>query len=457
MMKGMTGAQLKRPESEFGQLESYGQALILADSLMNSTLLLDSSGVILYANQAAQSSLNLSPIKLKKAPNLTSVISFNNPKLLNFSEIHEYFGQGYFHVNFVVGKDSLELLGLMSLQRLADETIVLFFYDSTIEDRLDKKYQFALQQKEVVIEKLNQATKHLTNTIDNLKVMTFVSTCVIDGFSLLAGKVAQKTLPIFLGLGVRQMITGICFLGFMLMKGSLEFTTAEIKVGLAIGILSKGIGFGLISASLIDLPSGIVAIIFAACPVWLFLFQSIVAKSRLTKLPLFFLGISMAFLILALTSHGKIQGSIALRPISMALLGSLFCALGIQIGSLGVGRAVRMMAIEQFTGAFISVAIGLTLSEYLKFNISNVSPESWVGSLFLLIFSLIVSQPANRWLTTVSSPFMATTGFFLSPLIALAIGALIGREQIHLETVLYSLGLLLSVACLHLSKTKLKV
>ena len=168
--------------------------------------------------------------------------------------------------------------------------------------------------------------------------MTWISlwtVYIIWGSTYFAIAYVIETMPPLLSMGLRFLIAGIILvLLISLTQGAKELAVPaiEIRTSAVLGFLLLGFGIGNVSIAEAHVPSGIVALIIAAMPLWIAIFRFISGErpSRRT-----WLGLAVGFIGVALLlKPGSVQAvsnegpSTVVFFMVMVLLGNIGWALG---------------------------------------------------------------------------------------------------------------------------------
>ena len=141
--------------------------------------------------------------------------------------------------------------------------------------------------------------------------MTWISlwtVYIIWGSTYFAIAYVIETMPPLLSMGLRFLIAGIILvLLISLTQGAKELAVPaiEIRTSAVLGFLLLGFGIGNVSIAEAHVPSGIVALIIAAMPLWIAIFRFISGErpSRRT-----WLGLAIGFIGVALLlKPGSVQ------------------------------------------------------------------------------------------------------------------------------------------------------
>jgi drug/metabolite transporter (DMT)-like permease len=106
------------------------------------------------------------------------------------------------------------------------------------------------------------------------------------------------------------------------------------------------------------------------------------------------------------------------------------------------GRHARLPADVRLATAMPLVAgsvwlagAGLATGEWRTLAMARVTPASWAALAYLIVCGSIVAFTAYVWLLRVVPASTVGTHAYVNPLVAVALGALVGAERIHLFTV----------------------
>lgn len=254
-----------------------------------------------------------------------------------------------------------------------------------------------------------------------------------------------ESMPPLLAMGIRFLIAGILLaLIISLRQGSseLKIPRAELKSSLLMGFLLLGFGIGTVSIAQAYVPSGIVALIIAALPLWIAIFRTI-SGERLVKLS--WLGLVIGFAGVALllkpgsiTPVSDIENSKLFLFMLLVLLGNIGWALGTFLAprfplpkNTLVFTAYEMLA----GGASLTLAgfiKGESISDFL-----DATSWSWLWFFYLVFFGSIAAYTAYLWLVANAPVSLTATYAYVNPIIAVALGAIFLDELI---TSAYAIG-----------------
>ena len=254
-----------------------------------------------------------------------------------------------------------------------------------------------------------------------------------------------ESMPPLLAMGIRFLIAGILLaLIISLRQGpsELKIPRAELRSSLLMGFLLLGFGIGTVSIAQAYVPSGIVALIIAALPLWIAIFRTI-SGERLVKiswlgLVIGFAGVALLLKPGSITPVSEIENSKLFLFMLLVLLGNIGWALGTFLAprfplpkNTLVFTSYEMLA----GGASLTLAgfiKGESISDFL-----DATTWSWFWFIYLIIFGSIAAYTAYLWLVANAPVSLTATYAYVNPIIAVALGAIFLDELI---TSAYAIG-----------------
>ncbi|MES2977443.1 MAG: EamA family transporter [Pseudomonadota bacterium] len=271
---------------------------------------------------------------------------------------------------------------------------------------------------------------------------------VVWGTTYYALAVAMQSIPPILMNGVRFTLAGLTMVGLARWHGLAWPDAAQWRACALIGGLMAFAAMGLmVLAQRLGIGSGLMATVVTTMPMWLALWTRWGGE----KVPV------TSWLGLALGACGA--GLLALEgDFSLTLVGSL-CAFGAPLcWSLGsyASRKLRLPEPSMAAGAqwLVGGLMGIVAAGFLErearvFSFSQVSFASWVAAAYLLLLGTLVALNAYLWLLKNASAALAGSYSFVNPVVALAVGAVLGGERhtgwvfAAMPLILLALGLIL--------------
>jgi len=278
--------------------------------------------------------------------------------------------------------------------------------------------------------------------------MTWISlwtVYIIWGSTYFAIAYVIETMPPLLSMGFRFLVAGILLsILIALTQGAKELKVprVEIRTSVLLGFMLLGFGIGNVSIAEEHVPSGIVALIIAAMPLWIAIFRFVSGErpSRRT-----WIGLAVGFVGVALLlKPGSVQAVSGEGPSTvvffmfMVLIGNIGWALGTFIApKFPIPKnALVFTAYELLAGGVSLTIAGLIKGESFA-DVFDGSVSSWFWLGYLITFGSIVAYSAYLWLIQNAPVSLTATYAYVNPVIAVALGAIFLNEVI---TVNYAIG-----------------
>ena len=273
---------------------------------------------------------------------------------------------------------------------------------------------------------------------------------IIWGSTYFAIAYVIETMPPLLSMGIRFFIAGVLLSLFVIAtKGFKEMAVpkAEIRTSVILGFVLLGFGLGNVAVAEKHVPSGIVALIIAALPIWIAIFRFISGErpSIRTWLGLI-IGLVGVALLLKPGSVQSVSGegsSTVIFYMFMVLIGNIGWALGTFLAPRFPlpKNALVFTAYELLAGG-----VSLTLAGFIKGeklgDFLDGSNWSWLWFAYLVTFGSIIAYTAYLWLVQNAPVSLTATYAYVNPVIAVALGAIFLDEVI---TMSYAIGGLIIV------------
>jgi drug/metabolite transporter (DMT)-like permease len=275
----------------------------------------------------------------------------------------------------------------------------------------------------------------LTQNLRVQIITALIAVYLFWGGTYLAMKVAIDTIPPFLMGGLRFFTAGAVVYLWEWRKGTphpekSQWLGATMVSGLLL-VCSMG---GLVWAEQF-IPSGIAAIIFATVPFWMALIAWIFQSGGCPK-RFVIIGLALGFcgVILLVKNSVTHLGSntlewlgyivVTLSSISWAW-GSLYS----RTAHLPVSPFMSV-ALQNLIGGSCYLLISLLLGEWNTFAVCNVSLNSTLSLIYLIIFGSLIGFGAYIWLLKVADPTIISTYAYVNPVVAVFLGWTMAGEQL---------------------------
>jgi len=286
-----------------------------------------------------------------------------------------------------------------------------------------------------------------------------VTLWLINGSSFLAIKVSIDTIPPLLSAGIRFIIAGSVLYTIYLVKSFLNTHKAtkqemhehigkrQWRDAIILGALLMVGGQGILTWGAQYLPSGITGLLNSTVPLWVAILALVIFKRHLSKLTI--LGLCAGFGGLMLLV-GPSLGTGELSPVGTTalILSSILWALG-SLYSTKSKLPVSILASSgmiMITGGLMLTAISLSLGEYRGLELSDISWQSLIALIYLIIIVTVIGFTDFYWLLRVTTPSLANTFAYVSPVIAVILGWALLHESITGTTIVAMIIILMGVA-----------
>lgn len=254
-----------------------------------------------------------------------------------------------------------------------------------------------------------------------------------------------ESMPPLLAMGIRFLIAGLLLASIVLLRqgvGELRIPRAELRSSLLMGFLLLGFGIGTVSIAQAYVPSGIVALIIAALPLWIAIFRTIsgerLAKVSWVGLMIGFAGVALLLKPGSITPVSDIENSKLFLFMLLVLLGNVGWALGTFLAPRFAlpKNTLVFTAYEMLAGGISLTLAGFVKGESIS-DFLDATSWSWLWFVYLIIFGSIAAYTAYLWLVANAPVSLTATYAYVNPIIAVALGALFLDELI---TSAYAIG-----------------
>lgn len=268
---------------------------------------------------------------------------------------------------------------------------------------------------------------------------------IIWGSTYFAIAYVVESMPPLLSMGVRFLLAGsLLFLLILLFqgRGELQIRRKEKWTASILGFLLLGFGLGNVALAQRYVPSGIVALIIAALPLWILIFRFIYGERPKAWSWLgVIIGFSGVALLLKPGSVESISGASTGKVVFfmvMVLIGNIGWAFGTYLApKLEIPKnALVLTAYEMLAGGLSLTIAGLVAGETFT-DLFNGSQRSWFWFGYLVLFGSIIAYSSYLWLVSHAPVSLTATYAYVNPIIAVTLGAIFLDEKITRN---YALG-----------------
>ena len=262
----------------------------------------------------------------------------------------------------------------------------------------------------------------------------FAAVYVIWGSTYLAIRFAIETLPPLLMASVRFLMAGTLLYAWARSRGAPRPTASQWRAAAVVGgLLFVGGNGGVVLAEQ-WVPSGLVALLVAAVPLWMVVLDwAWGSRTRPTRRVA--VGLAGGFAgvaVLAGSPGAGAGGAHELLGAALVVAGSAAWAGGsIYARHADAPPRPRLwVAMQMLAGGAFLVPLSLLTGEWGRLDVGSVSLKSVLALLYLVVFGALIAFSAYIWLLTVSTPARVGTYAYVNPVVALALGWALAGEPL---------------------------
>ena len=291
-------------------------------------------------------------------------------------------------------------------------------------------------------------------------ILAFVVIHLVWGTTYLAILFAIKDIPPFLMSGMRFLFAGIILYFFCLAKKELQPDFLSFSKNVFRGILMLVGGTVSVTWAEQYLPSSIAAIIVTAVPFWFILLDSKQWKFHFSD-RILIIGLIIGFVgVVLLMNFANDVSSIAISSgkriagIFVIITGGIAWTSGSLISKYApTGNSLLMnTAIQLLTAGFSCLCISIFSGEARHFSFPMVHVNAWIGLAYLATFGSILAYMCYLWLLKVRPAAQVSSYVYVNPVVAIILGAIIGKESITFLHIISLAIILFGVLLINLPK-----
>ena len=294
-------------------------------------------------------------------------------------------------------------------------------------------------------------------------IVAFAVIYLVWGTTYLAILFAIKDIPPLLMSAMRFLLAGIILYIFCLAKNEQHPDYTSFLKIMFRGILMLAGGTVSVAWAEQYLPSSTTAIIVTSVPFWFILLDR-KQWSYYFSNKILIIGLIIGFIGVALLTNFNHTESLdpahavkRTTAILVIIAGGVAWTSGSLISKYKpTGHSLLMItAIQLIVSGFFCLFISIFSGESDHFYFSQVHKSAWLGFLYFAVFGSILTYICYLWLLKVRPAAQVSSYVYVNPVVAILLGAVIGKEPI---TVLHlvSLGIILcGVLLINLPKYKI--
>ncbi len=260
--------------------------------------------------------------------------------------------------------------------------------------------------------------------------------CLVYGTTFLAIKVGLSAgFPSFLFAGTRFFLAGLVVLGVLWVRGvRLPRERTTLRALALIGLGNTFIPFACLYSAQRYIPSGVAAMLTSTGPALVTLF--LLLQERRRPEPLQWLGLSAGLggvwlLVLPTLQPGSYSPA-TLVAAGSVLLAQIAVAWATVYSKRVLSRGVAPLAMNGFQMAFGGAGLLLLSAAFEREPlVFTDAPRALWALLYLMVMGSMVAAGIYFWLVKKTGPVFPSTWLYVSPMLALFLGALVLGEPLQ--------------------------
>lgn len=289
-------------------------------------------------------------------------------------------------------------------------------------------------------------------------ILAFLAIYIFWGSTYLANKYAIEFIPPFIMTGFRFIIAGSLLLSFLILKNNSIPSIKTWKDPLIVGFLMLFLGNGFIVLAQKKVPSGLTAVLISITPLYMSILSRFINKNsklKLVEIAGIILGTFGVLLLFYDNTNQNIPDG-SLFSMIIILASAFAWASGALYSKYKSADNNSFMPIAQqmICGGLLLLLLATIKNEWSEFDIYNISNESILSLLYLIVFGSLVGYSSYIWLLKKCNPSLVSTNTFINPVIALILGSVIAREPLSFYIIIASLIIISSLIIITLSHLK---
>ncbi|MDO8695822.1 MAG: EamA family transporter [Pseudomonas sp.] len=254
------------------------------------------------------------------------------------------------------------------------------------------------------------------------------------GTTYLANHFLLRELPPFVLGTLRFLLAGGLALAWALSRPRVKMQRSDWGSALIGGFLLIAIGQGALIYANQFLPTGLLAMLYTTLPLWSVALEWLLGERPAAWVILGLLIASGGIVLLMGNSLGSSATAEQWFAGSLVVLATLLWACGAWLlrqrppfSSSWLGLSLQMLI-----GAAVLALLGLWHGDWQAFSLAQLSSDSWLWLLYLVLPISLGIYPAYFWLLREVPPSLVSTFAFVNPVVALLLGYLLLNEQLSL-------------------------
>ncbi len=271
----------------------------------------------------------------------------------------------------------------------------------------------------------------------------------------MAVKIALYKLPPLLISGLRFFIAGSVILFILQFTKIPRPSKKQILNAMYIGVLLSGIGNCTYAYAINHVPSGLVALMGATQPMWIFLLDRLFfGRSQASLVSILGIILGMVGMIYLMDPFSNMSTEIDPKSAILIFVGSITWCYGSLKSSFMDMPKHYMYSIgyQLFFGGCFGLLSSLALETHQVSSMMNVDTSTILSMAYLIIVGTFIGYSSYIWLIKNADPILVSSYAYINPIIAILLGWYFLNESITVRTTIASILTLTSVILLTYSK-----
>lgn len=276
-----------------------------------------------------------------------------------------------------------------------------------------------------------------TAPLDRRTLFALFLVYVVWGSTYLVMRFAVEGLPPLLMGGTRFLVAGAALAAFLRLRGEAFPTWKQWLWSAPVGTLFFLFGNGLVAIAELKISSGIAAVVCATMPLWA-AGLGVFFGERTTPREWAAMGLGLGGVAI-LTAGSELRADLTS---TLVLMGApIAWALGSLLARrLPLPKGMMSAAAQMLTGGGMLFLVAALRGERLP---PEISTKAVASVVYLIVFGSLVGFSAYNFLLRNARPAVAMSYSYVNPAIAVLLGAALGSEQLHGNT-LIATGLIIA-------------
>src|SRR6185369_5153308 len=245
-------------------------------------------------------------------------------------------------------------------------------------------------------------------------IAAFAAVYIVWGSTYLAIRYGVETIPPFLMVGSRFLVSGVLLLGWARARGSAPPNRQHWRTAVITGILLLCGGNGSVALAERQVPSSIAALLVAVVPLWMVLIDWLRpggTRPRPSVAVGVAVGLAGLYLLVGPDLSSSTRNSATVFGASVLMVGSLSWAAGSVYSRYGQNPKSASLAtgMQMLAGGAVLMVMSAATGEWRGFQINQVSTASALGWLYLVTMGSLVGFTAYIYLLQATTPAKAAT------------------------------------------------